>query len=258
MLEVEKLTVCYGKRNVVDELRFSVRRGEWLMIVGPNGAGKSTVINAISGGAPYSGRIRIEGDDASSLKPAEAARRMGVLAQTHSAGYGFTVEEVVRLGRYAYTRNVFSDVDPDGGQKVEEALSLTGLTALRHQSVLTLSGGELQRTFLAQLFAQDPHLLLLDEPANHLDLVYQKQVFELIGRWLERPGRAVVSVVHDLSTAKAYGTHALLMHQGRRIAFGRTDEVLTSQNLEHVYEMDVSLWMEKMLSQWTKGDPSPR
>ena len=124
------------------------------------------------------------------------------------------------------------------------------MTAQRRQSVLTLSGGELQRTFLAQAFAQDPKLLLLDEPTNHLDLLYQKQVFAILSDWLKTPGRAVVSVVHDLSLARAYGTKALLMDRGRAVAQGRAAEVLSKENLREVYQMDVHAWMRKMLSQW--------
>ena len=97
---------------------------------------------------------------------------------------------------------------------MERALEMTGLTDLRQASMLTLSGGETQRAFLAQVFAQDPRVLILDEPANHLDLNYQQQIFSLIQAWLRQPGRAVLSVVHDLSLARRYGTHAVLMHRG--------------------------------------------
>ncbi len=135
-------------------------------------------------------------------------------------------------------------------QAVENALALTGMSSQRKQSILTLSGGELQRTFLAQVFAQDPKLLLLDEPTNHLDLVYQKQVFELIEKWLQTPGRAVISVVHDLSLAKAYGTKVLLMNRGRKVACGPAVEVLVPEHLDPVYQMNVSGWMRQMLGQW--------
>ena len=133
---------------------------------------------------------------------------------------------------------------------MENALALTGLTGLRKSNVLTLSGGELQRTFLAQVFAQDPEILILDEPANHLDLVYQKHIFSLIHEWLKTPERAVLSVVHDLSLAKKYGTHAVLMNYGRCVSQGRIDDVLTPENLQAVYDMDVYSWMREMLGQW--------
>ena len=250
MLEVRGLTVRYGAFTIVDGLSFCVREGEWLMIVGPNGAGKSTALCAVTQAVPYTGSVLLDGEDVKKMKPAQRARKMGVLMQKNFAGYAFTVEEVVRLGRYAYAPGVLSGHGAEDTEAVEEALKRTGLTAQRGQSVLTLSGGELQRTFLAQVLAQRPQLLLLDEPTNHLDLVYQKQVFELVGEWLRTPGRAVVSVVHDLSLAKAFGTRALLLDHGKIAATGPVGEVLCPEKLDGVYNMDVSAWMRKMLGQW--------
>ena len=247
MLEVRGLTVRHGAFTIVDGLSFHVREGEWLMIVGP---GKSTALGAVTQAVPYTGSVLLEGEDVKKMKPAQRARKMGVLMQKNFAGYAFTVEEVVRLGRYAYAPGVLSGHGAEDTEAVEEALKRTGLTAQRGQSVLTLSGGELQRTFLAQVLAQRPRLLLLDEPTNHLDLVYQKQVFELVGEWLRTPGRAVVSVVHDLSLAKAFGTRALLLDHGKTAAIGPVGEVLCPEKLDGVYNMDVSAWMRKMLGQW--------
>ena len=250
MLRAENITVRYGDYVVVDNLSFSLKEGQWLMLAGPNGAGKSTLIHAISQGAPYTGTVYLAGKDIRRYKPTQMAQKLGVLAQHNNVGYSYTVDEVVSLGRYAHSRGFLSAKDDAGEQRVENALRLTGLEELRHQSVLTLSGGELQRTFLAQVFAQDPETLILDEPANHLDLVYQKHIFSLIQEWLKQPGRAVVSVVHDLSLARRYGTHAVLMSHGKSIAQGTIAEVLTPQNLESVYDMDVYAWMQEMLSQW--------
>ena len=129
---------------------------------------------------------------------------------------------------------------------------MTGMLPFAKQSVMTLSGGELQRTFLAQVFALDPNLLVLDEPTNHLDLTCQKQVLELIGTWLKRPGRAVMSVAHDISLARAYGSKALLLHGGRQAAFGEPRAVLSKNNLRLVYGMDVQGWMRELLAQWAE------
>lgn len=252
MLKAEHITVSYGEHTVVDDLSFTLQEGQWLMLVGPNGAGKSTLIEAIAQGVPYTGRIQLNGGDIRRIRPAQLAQQLGVLSQRNTVGYAYTVEEVVNLGRYAHTSGFFSRQDKGGQAQVEQALSLTGLTALRHASVLTLSGGELQRVFLAQVFAQDPRLLILDEPANHLDLVYQKHIFSLIAEWLRQPGRAVLSVVHDLSLARRYGTHAVLMDQGRCAAQGDIDTVLTPEALQQVYGLDVYAWMNEMLGQWKK------
>lgn len=253
MLELENLTVQFGAKKIVDSLSFQVEQGQWLMIVGPNGAGKSTVLSAITQGVPYTGSVRFRGQNVAQMKPAQRARAIGVLTQNHFVGYSFTVEEVVRLGRFAYSGGLFGRGASEDRDMVERALSITGMQDKRRQSVLTLSGGELQRTFLAQALAQDPQLLLLDEPTNHLDLIYQKQIFALIADWLREPGRAVVSVVHDLSLARAFGTDALLLHHGAQIAHGSAGQALCAQNLNAVYGMDVGAWLRGLYAQWQEA-----
>ncbi len=250
MLDIGHVTVRYGNFTAVSDVSFTLGEGMWLMLVGPNGAGKSTLIEAVSGGVSYDGKILYKGKNLRSLKPAQRAREIGVLAQHNLPGYAFTVEEVVRLGCYSRSSGFFSGPDPGQEERVENALELTGMTALRRADMLTLSGGEMQRVFLAQVFAQDPQLLILDEPANHLDLKYQQHIFSLIQEWLKEPGRAVLSVVHDLSIARRYGSHAILMDHGRSISQGLIRDVMTSGNLQQVYGMNVYGWMQEMLSQW--------
>ena len=250
MLQGSQITVRYGGMTAVSDLSFRLEEGQWLMLAGPNGAGKSTLIEAIAQGLRYDGSILWEGRDLKSFRPSELARSIGVLSQRNVMGYAYTVEEVVRLGRYAHSAGFLSRRDEAGHRQVENALRLTGMTELRHASMLTLSGGETQRAFLAQVFAQDPRVLILDEPANHLDLKYQQHIFSLIGEWLRQPGRAVLSVVHDLSLARKYGTHAVLMDHGKCAAQGAIADVLTPGLLRSVYDMDVYAWMRDMLSQW--------
>ena len=250
MLSGKHVTVRYGDFTAVNDLSFHLEPGQWLMLAGPNGAGKSTLIEAVARGVPYAGAIEWAGRDIRTLKPAQLARNIGVLSQKNAVGYAYTVEEVVGLGRYAYQSGFLSGKDDAGKARIERALELTGLTELRKASMLTLSGGETQRAFLAQVFAQDPQVLILDEPANHLDINYQQHIFSLIQAWLKEPGRAVLSVVHDLSLARRYGTHALLMHRGKCVSQGPVRDVLTPDHLRQVYGMDVYARMRDMLSQW--------
>lgn len=252
MLTAQGLSVRYGERTVLNNVSFDLDAGQWLMVVGPNGAGKSTLLGAIAQSVPYKGKVTVLGQDARHMRARKLARMLGVLAQNHRVGYGFSVEEVVALGRYAHRGHVFAARDPKGEEMVEHALKLTGMDALRKQSVLTLSGGELQRTFLAQVFAQNPDILLLDEPSNHLDLKYQREIYALIAQWLSQPGRAVLSVVHDLSLARKYGTHALLMEAGHAVHQGACHQVLTRDNLQAVYDMDVVGWLKELLSVWAE------
>ena len=249
MLKAQNVTVRYSQHTVVDNLSFHLQEGQWMMLIGPNGAGKSSLIEAIAQGVSYTGCIQLEGQEIHCLKPAQLARKIGVLSQRNTVEYAYTVEEIVGMGRYAHTPGFLSS-DREGKAKVEEALRLTGLLDMRKKSILTLSGGETQRVFLAQVFAQDPQILLLDEPANHLDLVYQKHIFSLIQEWLKQPGRAVLSVVHDLPLARRFGTHAVLLHEGCCAAQGEMDEVLAPDHLREVYGMDVYAWMRETFIPW--------
>ena len=250
MLEAKRLTVRYGEKTVLKDLSLQVREGEWWSVVGPNGAGKSTLAGALGKSVSYEGTVTLEGKDIREIPQQEYARKVGVLSQNHSAVYGFTVEEVVSLGRYARHTGFLRKGDPDGAEKIDGALKLTGLADMRKRNMLTLSGGECQRVFLAQVLCQDPEILILDEPANHLDLPFQQELCSLIGEWLKLPGRAVITVMHDLGLARKYGTHALLLNKGQCAGQGKASEVLTPEALQDVYDMDVYRWMRELLDTW--------
>lgn len=250
MLEAKNVTVRYDNHLVVDDVSFHLNSGDWLMLVGSNGAGKSSLVTAIAQTTPYDGTILLDKKDAKAYKPKEFARRVGVLSQVNHVEYDYSVEEVIRLGRYAHREGFLKTTDPKGDEAVARAIQDTGLSELKDKSVLTLSGGELQRVFLAQVFAQEPALLLLDEPANHLDLPYQKQLFSNLANWLSKGNRTIISVVHDLSLSMKYGSHILLLHDGKNIAYGHPKEVLSRENLQKAYGMDVKQWMNDLLDGW--------
>jgi len=250
MLRAENVTVRFGNRTAVESASFSVAPGQWWMLVGPNGAGKTTLVNALARAVPYSGGIYWEEREIKSFKSSDYAKKVGILSQINGIEYGFSVEEVAALGRYAHQSGFLRRGDAEGEQRVRAALEMTGLWQMRGRCLGTLSGGETQRVFLAQVFSQDPQLLILDEPANHLDLPYQQQMFSLIGKWLAQPGRAVIAVVHDLALARRYGTHALLLKEGKTVAAGDARRVLTREHLLSAYGMDVHAWMREMLSLW--------
>jgi len=250
LLRLENVSVTLSDLTLVNNVSLDISENDRFIIVGPNGAGKSTLIKAISQGVPYTGKVYLEGTDIRKMKKSEIARSIGVLSQNHQVSYSFTVEEIVRMGRYSYAPNMFSK-NKDDQQMIEEALKITGLTDKRNQSVLTLSGGEIQRTFLAQLFAQDPKIFILDEPTNHLDIQYQKQTCSLIDKWMEGKKKAMITVVHDLSLASKFGNRFVLMNQGNVVSVGNRDNVLGSDTLNKVYGMDVGGWMKSLYQQWS-------
>lgn len=252
MLDIRNMSVRIDNRLIVDDVSFKVRENDLLMLIGPNGAGKSTLIKAIMQIYPYQGHVFLEGRDISSLNPKALATHIGVLAQTHQPQFPHSVYDLVSLGRYAYQHSLFGTLGRADKAKIEEALFVTGMEKMAYQSVLKLSGGELQRVYLAQLLAQNPRILILDEPATHLDLKYQITLFEIIRDWSKSKGKAVVAVVHDLNTVYSYGTHALLMHEGQVYKWGEVGDVLTRDNLKAVYTVDVAQWMQDMMKHWVE------
>ena len=147
MLNAENVTVRYDTHTVVDRLSFSLEEGQWLMLAGPNGAGKSSLISAIAQGVPYEGEIRLNGRNLRDFRPAELARKIAVLAQQHTISYGYTVEEIVQLGRYAHQRGLLGHRDEDGPDAIERALELTGMKMLRKKK----SAGTVRRRGAAGL-----------------------------------------------------------------------------------------------------------
>lgn len=248
----ENISVEIAGKKIVDDVSFTLRENERLMIIGPNGAGKTTLIRAVAGAVPHAGGVFIGGQNLLSMKRSEIARRLGVLTQQHEVASAYTVAEIVKLGRYAHTSGFLSRLTPDDEGKVERALAATGLLPMRNQSVLSLSGGELQRVFLAQLFAQEPQVLILDEPTNHLDLQYRIEIFDMLEDWAREPGHALIAVVHDLSLALRYGTAALLMAGGKTAVQGDVREVITREHLQEVYGSDIFGHMQKLLELWNQ------
>jgi len=250
LLEIRGISVRIKDRIIVDDVSFEVGDHDIYMVIGPNGAGKTTLFKAIMGLVPRKGKVLLDGTDIRTFRPGELAKKIGMLAQSHQPQFAYSVYDVVSLGRYSYQGGIFRKLTGQDKQKIEEALALTGMESMKDQSVLTLSGGELQRAFLAQLFAQDPQVLILDEPVSHLDLQYQIAVFDILSRWVREKRRAVIASVHDLNTVYTYGTRAMLINRGRVHAEGTVEEVLDKDNLKSVYNVDVAEWMKNLLEHW--------
>ncbi len=253
MLEASHISVTIAGKAIVRDISFTVEAGETLMLIGPNGAGKTTLIRAMMRGVPHTGDVILFGKEIGRYKPAELARKVGVLTQQHNPQFAYSVREVVSLGRFPYRQSMFAPLTAEDKHAVESAMQLTGVDRFGEASIQHLSGGELQRVFLAQLLAQDPDLMILDEPTNNLDLSYQIALFDIIGQWVKQGGKAVIAVIHDLNMVYRYATKALLMKEGACHAIGTAEEVLSAENLNQVYRVDVASWMKGLLQHWEKS-----
>ncbi len=249
MLIWDRVTVRYGERTAVREASFAVREGDWLMLCGPNGSGKTSLLEAAAGTEPYEGSIRLMGRESGPLGNRERASLMAVLSQNNRVEEDFTVGETVALGLYARQKR-FGEA-ADAKERVALALERTGLKGMEKRRMPTLSGGESQRVFLAQVLIQEPRVLLLDEMAHSLDMRFQKEIYDLVRAWLREGGRAVVSVEHDLDMALLYGTRGVLLREGQVQAEGPLPEVFSPQALQRTFGMDVSAWMKDKKRLWT-------
>ncbi|OTA40989.1 MAG: iron ABC transporter ATP-binding protein, partial [Symbiobacterium thermophilum] len=235
MLRIESLTAGYGGEPVLKGLDLAVARGEFLVVVGPNGSGKSTLVRAVTGAlTPTGGRILLEGRDLRTLRPREVARVLAVVAQDTSVGFDFTVEEVVALGRTPYLPPLRSETPRDRAA-VERAMRLTGTAPLAGRVITALSGGERQRVMVARALAQEPRLLILDEPTAHLDIANQVEVLDLVRRLNRTEGLTVLAILHDLNLAALYADRLVMLKDGRVWAGGPPAEVLTEANILTVY-----------------------
>jgi ferric hydroxamate transport system ATP-binding protein len=239
-LSADLVTVRYGATAVVHHATLDLAPGQVTALVGPNGSGKSTLLRALARlHRPSGGEVRLdEGRPAWSLTARDFARRVSLLTQHSPAPSGLRVHDVVSFGRQPH-RGRWGAGDPDGAQAVASAMELTGVATMADRAVDQLSGGELQRVWLATCLAQETGVLLLDEPTNHLDLRYQVEVLELIRELADHHQVTVGVVLHDLGHAAEVADQAVLLHEGRIVAAGRPPEVLTSENLTTVYGITV-------------------
>jgi len=235
LLTAEDVSVALDGHQILTAISFEVREGAWVGLLGPNGSGKTTLLRALSENVPYEGQIRLEERPLADWAGHERARRMAFLRQAPSLSFEFTVRELVLLGRTPHKGWVrpYRSHDRD---LVRRALRHVDLDGMGDRSVLSLSGGETQRVFLAQALVQQADLLLLDEPTAHLDVHYQfaflERVASLIGQ-----GRTVLSVFHDLELAARYADRLLVLEDGRLRAQGPPAEVLTPTRIAETFGM---------------------
>jgi iron complex transport system ATP-binding protein len=238
-LEVCDLTCAYDGRQVLADLSLAAHPGEVLALIGPNGAGKTTLLRAMARLLhPRHGTVLLAGQNVWRMAPRSVARHLALAPQVNGATWPLTVEQAVALGRAPH-RGWLLPLAAEDYAAVERALQQTGLTLLREQRIMELSGGEQRRVILARALAQEPQVLLLDEPTAYLDLKYQTELMELVRGLAHQDGLAVVASLHDLNLAALYADRLALLGEGRVLAVGSSAEVLTPELLTRVYGVPV-------------------
>ena len=239
-LELRDVSVDLAGREVVRGASVALPAGGWLGVLGPNGAGKSTLLRAIAGLVSFRGRVRLDGRDTATMRRRELAARIAVVAQKPTVPEGATVVDYVALGRTPHI-SYFGSIGRRDREVVAEVLGALDLAEVASRPVATLSGGEAQRVFVARALAQEPSLLLLDEPTTSLDVGRQQDVLELIERLRRDRAVTVVTALHDLSLAGQFADRLLLLHEGNQVAEGAPSEVLTEQVVREFFGASVRL-----------------
>ena len=236
LLHVENLSSGYAGRAVIEGINFSAQKGEFVGIIGPNGAGKSTLIRTISRALPpIKGIVKYNGQDIYKASPNEIACSVAVVPQDTLIVFEFLVRDIVMLGRIPYLKKFKKETEKDLSA-VETAMALTNTTHLADRFINELSAGERQRVIIAKALAQEPKLLILDEPTSHLDISHQVEIFDLIKDLSTKEGLTVLAVLHDLNLASEYCDRLLLMNNGEIFRQGEAREVLDYKTIEEVYK----------------------
>ena len=241
MLEIQNISINYGVCTVVQDISFSLEAGKIIALLGANGAGKTTLLKSLNGGLPMSaGEIWLDGKLIENYSRREIARKIAVIAQEMETKFPISVTEFVLSGRFAHGA-AFGWETKNDLQIVLDCLQQCDLKNYENRSMNQLSGGERQRVVLARALATEATILLLDEPTANLDLAHQALLFRLVKKRCEDDNYSAIVITHDLNLASEFADEILLLKNGRIAAKGKSEAVLTSENLEKVFDVRVLL-----------------
>lgn len=250
MLEISNVSCGYNGIDVVKNVSFKINRGENICIVGPNGCGKSTLLKSIAKLINYDGKILFDSKEIGDLNRRELATKVAIMTQVSHIHFPYTVYETVALGRYAHLQGVFSTLRKNDNKIILKCIENVGLLDIKDKLINELSGGQLQRVFLARTFAQDPEIILLDEPTNHLDLRCQIEILDYLTKWSKENNKIVVAVLHDLNLVQSFGDSVLMLKDGETVAYGKSKDVLEEEKIKKVYGINIKSFMVNVLKKW--------
>lgn len=237
MIQVKELTKFFGKKAVVDNVSVTIETGKITSFIGPNGAGKSTLLSMVSRLLNAdTGEVLLDTNDVRRIKTDEFAKRVSILKQSNFMNVRLTIRELVSFGRYPYSKGRLTNEDI---KFVDQALEYMNLIDIQHNYLDELSGGQRQRAFIAMVIAQDTDYVLLDEPLNNLDMKHSVQIMKILRKLVDELGKTVIIVLHDINFASVYSDRIVALKNGRVIKEGPTVEIINSDALKQIYDMDI-------------------
>lgn len=237
MIEIKGITKVFGTKRVVEDVTLEIVPKTITSFIGPNGAGKSTLLSMISRlQNADSGEVLLDKKDVNSWNSESFAKRVAILKQANFINVRLTIRELVSFGRYPYSKGRLTDEDE---KIVNQALEYMNLMDIQDKFLDELSGGQKQRAFIAMVIAQDTEYILLDEPLNNLDMKHSVQIMKILRRLVDELGKTVIIVLHDINFASVYSDRIVALKDGKLVKNGTTKEIITSQELKDVYDMDI-------------------
>ena len=244
-LQVKNLSFNYGKKIILKDISLNIEKGKFVSIIGPNGSGKSTLLKNLNHiHKPKSGKIQLEELDIKKIKPRELAMKIALVPQNTIIDYEFTVEDIVLMGRHPY-KGRFQKEDENDYIIVNQAMEMTNTLHLKDRIITEISGGERQRVIIAKALAQNPAIILLDEPTSHLDINHQIEILNLLRKLNQDKGTTIIVVIHDINLAARYSDKIVILNEGKIVDVGSPDDVITKKNIESIYNIDVVIEKNK-------------
>ncbi|MGI6449955.1 MAG: ABC transporter ATP-binding protein [Desulfitobacteriia bacterium] len=241
VFELTKVSYKYKEKLVLRDVSLQIPKGQITGIIGPNGSGKTTLLKVLSGvNKPCAGQVLLNKRLLQDYSRQEIARQIAFLEQNNTSSLPFTVREVVEMGRYPWLKPLAPMTLKDK-EIIASALECFDLTAKQDRVVETLSGGERQLVSLARAMAQEPQILILDEPTTYLDIGHQSMVMEYLRKWHKESATTIIMVIHDLNLSSQYCDHLIVLEDGRFIQAGRKDEVLCEELIAKTYKASFSM-----------------
>ncbi|WP_079475526.1 iron ABC transporter ATP-binding protein [Marinococcus halophilus] len=239
MVQVMNVTKKYDETPVVNDVSVTIKQGQITSFIGPNGAGKSTLLSMISRLiAKDAGEVRIGDKDITKTKSRELAKKLAILKQSNEMNARLTVRELISFGRFPYSQGRLNAED---WEHVDQAIDYMELWSMQDSYIHQLSGGQRQRAFIAMVIAQDTDYILLDEPLNNLDMKHSVQIMKVLRRLVKDMGKTVLLVIHDINFASCYSDDIVALKNGHIVAQGTTEEMMESEVLTDIYEMDMPI-----------------
>ena len=239
MIEVRNVSKRYGELTALTDVNCSIQEGEWWGIIGPNGSGKSTLLQLISGVDKIStGELMIRGHQVSEYSRRELSQMLAVLQQDGLPAINYPVRDIIEMGRFPFQDWLGRDRGKSAETIIDDVMDMLQLQELSDRPLDELSGGQRQRVALGKVMAQEPRILLLDEPTTYLDIYYQLQFMELVATWRKETGITVIAVLHDLNLAAQFCDKLLVLQEGEVIGIGTPEEILTEDNIRRVYAVE--------------------